>query len=235
MKTIKIFFFLILFYTICSQILEIQHGQTIEVDLGNEREKTIIYNFTVPDSEMYEEAIIVYNAKFDNDMYITLDEDGEKSYAYSRAFIYHKLSTIENKTITFTITKMYGTKGTFTLLDLTKEINTTLDNLINLVDDSIDFVQYFFIDPRCNFRYNIEKVDSDQTFFFKNQEYSTLYYTIVGNGLVEYCYDEYCLNNTYFSSKVIQFKKGSKYKIKLNYIKYKFSDDTYVYLSYEVT
>ena len=116
---------------------------------------------------MYEEAIIVYNAKFDNDMYITLDEDGEKSYAYSRAFIYHKLSTIENKTITFTITKMYGTKGTFTLLDLTKEINTTLDNLINLVDDSIDFVQYFFIDPRCNFRYNIEKVDSDQTFFLK--------------------------------------------------------------------
>ena len=71
-------------------------------------------------------------------------------------------------------------------------------------------------------------------FFFKNQDYYASYYTIIGNGLVEYCYDEYCLNNTYFSSKVIEFKKGSKYKIKLNYIKNKYSDVGYNYLSYEM-
>ena len=235
MKTIKIYFFLLLFYNICSQVLEIENGQTIDVIFESGSEKTIIYNFIVPESEIYEGAIIVYNAIFDDEMYITLDEDGKKSYAYSnRCFIYYGLSSIVNKTLTFTITKMRGSRGIFTLLDMTKEINTTLDNLINVVDDSIDYTIYFSSDPHCIYKYNIEEVNSDQTLFFKNQDYNAPYYTIVGNGLVEYCYDEYCLNNTYFSSQVIEFKKGSKYKIKLNYIKNKYSDTDYYYLSYEL-
>ena len=211
MKSIKIFFFLILFCTIFSQILEIENGQTIEVVFGSESEKTIIYNFTVPESEIYEGAVIVYNAVSDDQMYIAVDEDGKESYSYSNsAFIHHVLSPIQNKTLTFTINKMRGTNLKFTLLDLTKEIPTTLDNLINVVDDSVTYISFFYSDPHCNFRYNIEEVDSDQTYFFKNQDYDASFYTIIGNGLVEYCYDEYCLNNTYFSSKVIEFKKGSK-------------------------
>ena len=62
---------------------------------------------------------------------------------------------------------MRGSRGIFTLLDMTKEINTTLDNLINVVDDSITYTTYFSSDPHCNYRYNIEEVDSNQTFFFK--------------------------------------------------------------------
>ena len=167
MNSIKIFFFLILFCTIFSQILEIENGQTIELFFGNESEKTIIYNFNVPESEIYEGAVIVYNAVSDDQMYIAVDEDGKESYSYSNsAFIYHVLSPIQNKTLTFTINKMRGTNLKFTLLDLTKEIPTTLDNLINVVDDSITYTTYFSSDPHCNYRYNIEEVDSNQTFFF---------------------------------------------------------------------
>ena len=62
---------------------------------------------------------------------------------------------------------MRGTNLKFTLLDMTKEIPTTLDNLINVVDDSTTYTTYFSSDPHCNYRYNIEEVDSDQTFFLK--------------------------------------------------------------------
>ena len=126
MKSIKIFFFLILFCTIFSQILEIENGQTIELFFGNETEKTIIYNFNVPESEIYEGAVIVYNAVSDDQMYIAVNEDGKESYSYSNsAFIHHVLSPIQNKTLIFTINKMRGTNLKFTLLDLTKEIPTT--------------------------------------------------------------------------------------------------------------
>ena len=232
MKAIKLFFFLILFYNIYSQTFEIENGQTVELIFGDESEKAFIYNFIIPESDIYEKAILMIKYELDDIMYIEINEDKDKSEQYryrGKGFSYYDLSSIQNKTITFTISKNYGSYCKFTLLDLTKEINTTLDNLPNIILTS---EIRFFDDPKCQFKYNIEEIDSDQTYFFKNNEI-TFDHTIIGNGFVEYCYDENCLNNIYYSSEVIEFKKGSKYKIKLHYIT--FWDLDYYYLGFEIT
>ena len=128
-------------------------------------------------------------------MYFTLNENGvEEECGYiDKGILYHDISSIENKTFNFTIKKVRGSYGKFTILDLTKEINTTLNNLKFLIDSSI--IQYSY-EPHCQFKFNIEEVNSDQTFFFINNEL-TIPYTIIGNGYIEYCFDQNCLNNIY--------------------------------------
>ena len=232
MKTIKLFLFLVLFYNIYSQTFEIENGQTVELIFEDESEKTFIYNFIIPESDIYEKAILMFKYELDDYMYIEINEDEDigKKYTYNgKGFSSYQLSSIKNKTITFTISKYIGSYCKFTLLDLTKEINTKLDNLPNIILTSL---MRFFDDPKCQFKYNIEEVDSDQTYFFKNNEI-TFAYKMFGNAFVEYCYDENCLNNIYNSSKVIEFKKGSKYKIRLGYIKTWNLD--YYYLGFDIT
>ena len=217
MKTVKLFFFLVLFSTICSQISEIENGQVVEIIFGDESQKTFTYNFTVPESEIYEEAILLCKFDFDNSIYYTIKEDGKQTSAYGyKGISSYRLSSKENKTITLTISKQYNThNGIFVLLDMTKEINTSLDNLIYVIPNT--YVEFTF-DPLWKIIYNIQEVDSDQTYFLR-ENVNFQAHTIIGNGYAEYCKDADCLNDTYTSSKVIEFKKGSKYKIKLNYIK----------------
>ena len=230
MKTIKLYLLLISFFIICSDIIEIENGQTYEIIFGDESEKKFIYNFIVPESDIYEEAILIYKLDFDNTIFFSLNEDGiETSGSYYYDFLGYHLSSIENKTITFTIKKLLGSYGKFTLLDLTKEINTSLDNLINIIPtNSI----HFLFDPLCKINYNIEEVDSEQTYFFRSDKFNP--HTIFGNGYVEYCFDENCKNNIYNSSKVIKFKKGSKYKIKINYI-YSTINNYFEYMDFDVS
>ena len=224
---------MVLFYNIYSQTFEIENGQTVELIFEDESEKTFIYNFIIPESDIYEKAILMFKYELDDYMYIEINEDEDigKKYTYNgKGFSSYQLSSIKNKTITFTISKYIGSYCKFTLLDLTKEINTKLDNLPNIILTSL---MRFFDDPKCQFKYNIEEVDSDQTYFFKNNEI-TFAYKMFGNAFVEYCYDENCLNNIYNSSKVIEFKKGSKYKIRLGYIK-TWNLDYYYYLGFDIT
>ena len=221
MKAIKLFFFLVLLSTIYSQISEIESGQLVEIIFGDESKKTFTYNFTVPESETYEEGILIYKLDFDNTMYFSIKEDGKDTSGYSyKTFSSYRLSSVENKTITFTISQIYSKHGIFAIFDLSKEIDTNLDNLINIIPNT--YIQFLF-DPIWKIIYNIEEVDSDQTYFLRDN-INFLPHTIIGNGYVEYCKDENCLNNTYTSSKVIEFKKGSKYKIKLNLIKIDYYD-----------
>lgn len=231
MKLIKFVFFLIFASFIYSEITEIENGQTIEIFFEEETQKELTYNFIVPELDTYEQAIFLYKLNFDNTMSVSVMEDGKKTSSYSyKGFLSYHLSSVQNKTITFTINKIYSSHGTFTLLDLTKEIKTSLDNLINIIPTS--FAQFLF-DPICKINYVIEEIDSDQTFFIREKQnfYS---YTIIGNDLIEYCYDENCLNDIFNSSNIIEFKKGSKYKIRINYIKIN-GQEVYYYLDLETT
>ena len=156
MKTIKLFFFLMLFSTICSQTSEIENGQIVEIFFGDESKKTFTYTFTVPESETYEEGVLIYKLDFDNTMYFSIKEDGKDTSGYSyKAFSGYRLSSVENKTITFTISQVYSSHGLFAIFDLTKEINTSLDNLIKIIPNT--YIQFLF-DPIWKIIYNIGEV-----------------------------------------------------------------------------
>ena len=121
MKSINILFVLVLFSTICSQIIEIENYQTFEIIFGDKSEIEIIYNFLVPESEIYEEAILIYKTEFDYSMYMTIIEEEEETSNYIGTRFYgYRLSYIKNKTISFIIKDIYGSDGKFTLLDLNK-------------------------------------------------------------------------------------------------------------------
>ena len=123
MKTIKLFLFLVLFYNIYSQTFEIENGQTVELIFEDESEKVFIYNFIIPESDIYEEVILMFKYELDDYMYIEINEDEDigKKYTYNgKGFSSYQLSSIKNKTITFTISKYIGSYCKFTLLDLTK-------------------------------------------------------------------------------------------------------------------
>ena len=193
--------------------------------------RTVTYNFIVPESDIYEQVFLIYRLEFDKGIYFKIYEDDEmKIYGtYESGFYYYSLSSIKNQTITFTF-QYYSSYGKFTLLDLTKEINTTLDNLLNIIPTYTISLNF---DPLFKMNFNIDEVMSDKTYFFRNTGVEGSYYIPFGNGYIEYCYDENCLNNIYNSSKVIEFKKGSKYKIKINYIKAE-NYDLYYYTSYDI-
>ena len=153
---------------------------------------------------------------------MTILEDGNTKLSFCvDDFMHHELNPINNKTITFVIhTINSGNLAKFTLLDLTKDIKTSLDNLKNIIQQKLVFL-YFNNEPFCKFNYDIEEISSDQTYFFLENEKESPQ-TIIGEGYIEYCKDEDCQNNKYYPSKVIKFKKGSKYKMKINYIYYNF-------------
>ena len=114
-----------------------------------------------------------------------------------------------------------------TLLDTTKEITTSLNNLPNIVPNSL---LTFNFDPKIQIKLNIEEIKSDQFYIFNELISYSVNKIMMGNKTIEYCCDDDCKNNIYNSSKVIKFKKGSKYKIILNYIQSKVLDlETYYY------
>ena len=158
MKTNKLFFFLVLLSIIYSQIIEIENGKTIEIILEDKTEKKVTYNFIVPESDIYEEGILIYKLDFNNSIYLRIYEDGERKKfgIHDNNFYSYQLSSIKNKTITFEFSKyIFEACGQFTLLDLTKEINTTLDNLLNIVPTSS---LEFSFDPLCKINYKIDLI-----------------------------------------------------------------------------
>ena len=145
-------------------------------------------------------------------------EDGKytQGYYYTNHWNYYSLSSIKNKTISFEILNNFHGLFNFTLFDITQEITTSIDMILDIIPEIKLKLQE---NPIIPITFNIEKIKSEQTIFFlPNKE---IYYTYepIGNGYIEYCSDEDCFLNKYKSSKVIYFRKGSKYKIKINNIK----------------
>ena len=222
MKAVKIILFLLFSISYSEIEIEIRNGETIELP-SDSTTFNVTYHFIIPESEIYKRAILVF--KFDYDerrpMHMYIIEDGnEDLWSCRNVFTDYTLESINNKTITFAISNYNHNLAKFTLLDLTKEIKTSLDNLKNIIPPKFEFL-YFFFEPYCKFNYDIEEISSEQTYFFLENEKKSPQ-SIIGEGYIEYCEDEDCQNNKYYPSKVIKFKKGSKYKMKINYIIYNF-------------
>ena len=100
--------------------------------IGSESQKTYTYNFTVPESEIYEEAILLCKFDFDNSIYYTIKEDGKQTSAYGyKGISSYRLSSKENKTITLTISKQYNThNGIFVLLDVSLKLALHLKQVV---------------------------------------------------------------------------------------------------------
>ena len=199
--------------------INIQNGETVYIP----RTIKINYNFTVPESETYKEALILTNINYtyNNWYYISITDEGKTTlYHYSPGnFCGYRLTSIKNKTITFEIA---GVNYEFTLLDITKEINLDFKKFLSVIP-YLNFMNLNF-DPTLPYRFNIKEIDSDMTYYFINSNSNSVnvyLLEVVGNGVIEYCYDMFCVNNTYNASRIIHFKKGSHYKIRINYLKNK--------------
>lgn len=149
-------------------------------------------------------------------MFISIDiiEDEKSTAGYygSNFFCSYTLTSINNKTISFKIKNYYyNSISRFTLLDLTKEINTTFDNFLFFITKFYNLI--FQFNPVYPIIFNIQEINTEQTIFFISEDKYTYksYYNLFCNGYIEFCYDNNCLNNTYNSSRIIQFKKNSKY------------------------
>lgn len=223
MKSLKSKFFILLlvFTFVCSENVEIQNGETIEL----KPELTISYNFTIPENKIYSVVVFLFKVKCTSygDIYITEDENIKSVEYNTNSFTPYRLSSIYNKTIYFKLKEVNEHITKFTLIDLTKEMNVDFDNFLYIMN-SFDYTKIEF-NPVNNPRFNIKKINSDQTFYFiEINKYDKSLYKLVGLGIIEYCFDDNCLNNVYNSSKVIHFKKGSKYKIRYNFFKHLYSD-----------
>ena len=223
MKTQSILLILLLILSsIDSQNIEIQNGETIELksDLIH-----IAYNFSIPTEATVSSAFILYKCKsISISKFFIIEDDKEKECPNNpNYFTVYSLTSVSNKTITFNISFSKTEIAKFTLLDLSKEINVDFNQFLFLM--SSFFVLQFYTDPVYSANFNIKEINTDQIFYFiEVMPVYYSYYQPVGNGIIEYCVDDNCLNDIYNSSKVIHFNKGSKYKVRYNHVKYLYFD-----------
>ena len=233
MKALKILFLLLVCPIILAELAEIQNGETI--DFNPNIKANITYNFIIPQDANYKEAVILYKIICVNcySGYIVIKEDDIETQPYYSLnyFNSYRLNSINQKIITFNFFNYYSDIINFTLLDLTKEINVGFDSFLSIIPSFYNL--RFRYDPVYCAHFNIKEITSDQIFYFLEPLKDYFYYEHVGNGRIEYCNDDNCLNNLYISTQVIHFKKGSKYKIFFNYLKYKFSDNLFLYSALE--
>ena len=217
---------LLILSSIDSQNIEIQNGETIDL---KSQLNYITYDFWIPENVTIYSAFILYKYKSNSPSNFSIIEDDiETEYNYNpNYFSVYPLTSVGNKTITFKISFSNDEVAKFTLLDLSKEINVDFDQFLSLM--SSFFVLQFYKDPIFSAHFNIQEINSDQIFYFiEVMPVYYSYYKPVGDGIIEYCYDDNCLNNIYKSSKVIYFNKGSKYKVRYNYVKYLYFDFFYI-------
>ena len=162
MKAVKILLLLLFSISNSQTEIEIKNGETIEFPLDSPT-LYVTYHFIIPESEIYKNAMLIYKFDFEisRTMYMTIHEDGNTKLSFCvDDFMHHELNPINNKTITFVIhTINSGNLAKFTLLDLTKDIKTSLDNLKNIIQQKLVFL-YFNNEPFCKFNYDIEEISS---------------------------------------------------------------------------
>ena len=231
MVPLKLFLFICCLISLNTQ--QIQNGESIEIIPS--KTTNITYDFIVPEGANCEKAIILFGITVSGSRGLSLSiiEDGEvlQSYCEANRFIYYSLKSIKNQTIMIKFRESYPEEGKFTLIDITKEITVELDNFLLIISSIKNILLNF--NPINSINFNIQEIKSDVKYYFF-EVWLNSNFEPVGNGLLEYCYNNKCLNNEYISVKSIDFKKESKYKIRLNYMK-KSNEESYRFSGFDGT
>ena len=225
MDALKLFFLLLVCSIIKTKSEKIRNGQPIEI-LPN-RKLDISYDFIVPEKETYTNAIIIFGKTGLSREYININEDDKNIQLtiYPDRYASYNLHSIKNKTLNFKADLPAVEKYNFILLDITREIDVAFDDFLHIIKSTYSLS--FRFNPGYNMNLNIHNIKIYQKFYF-------IQISAINQGerIFEYCYDENCLNNIYNSSKIINFKKESQYKIRLNYFKYP-AQEYYVFPAFE--
>ena len=211
-----IFLLLLIFITfVHSDEINIENGETIFISDTTK----VNYNFIVPESESYEEALILTQINYTDYYYtkITENESTTVNNVYGKHFNFYRLYSKRNETISFEFDRLSGNLFELTLIDITKEISLDFNKFLRIIPELYIICTDF--NPIFNYRFDIKEIDSDRIYYFINSIETNFYDpSIYGNKVIEHCYEMYCLNNTYNATRIIFFQKGLHYKIRINYL-----------------
>ena len=131
MKENIIYFILLFYFFFFSEEKTIQNGESIDI---TEKKVNLTYNFIVPNSVSYTEAILLFRIDFNYSLRMLINDEGQISYINFNGDLcyFYRLSSIKSKIITFELNNYFELNVKFIMLDLTKENNINFDDFLGI-------------------------------------------------------------------------------------------------------
>ena len=219
MKNLIIFLFLLL-QTIFNSSIPIENFENVTYPVGTSEFTYQFYEFDKPEGR---DVFFYFNFTNKESLQFSVISENNiisKITIHSPEWTYYKISNLKSQIYTFKIINTGKTPGEMTFIDGTKEISTNIFKFINLNFSTLSLNKK----PTLPLIFNIAPIEEDILF---NYKYDTRFGPAYeSDNILDYCeIDENENKCEYKGSKALSFKKGKKYKIKFNLIKYSFSEN----------